>query len=211
MTKLLQIADPWSPVIFKDHYDGLDWSSIKPRVDALIDKVTRNTSLEKGGGISTVDLQDDPVDQPHTWTEFDQLRQWIMPRIDEAVALWKLTNQRYEVTNSWVNRHDKGAWTDEHTHPGVQIAIAFYLYAPPNSGRIMFRDPLAYHWAGQPSEYRHTTGSEWYPVDIATGDLFIFPGWLPHKTEVNQSNESRYVFTVNLIGQVPLKLWRRNI
>jgi len=202
---LLTVVDPWSPIIFKAHYADLNWSAIKSKVDDLISRVNNNTDIEKAGGISTVDLQDRPEDQPHTWPEFNSLRQWIMPRVDEAVRLWRLTKQPYHVTNSWINRHDIGAWTDEHTHPGVQITLAFYLYAPANSGRIMFRDPMSYHWGGQPSEYRQKTGSEWYPIDITSGDLLIFPGWLPHKTESNQSSESRYVFTINLWGQVPLK------
>ena len=205
MANLLSVADPWSPTVLKAHYDDLDWASIKPKVDALIARVKNNTGLEQGGGISTVDLQDHHEDQPHTWQEFDQLRHWIMPRVDEAIDRWRLTRQRYQVTNSWINRHDNGAWTEEHTHPGIQITLAFYLSVPENSGRILFRDPMAYHWAGQPSEQRKITGSEWYPVEVTTGDLCIFPGWIPHKTEVNQSKESRYVLTINLWGQVPFK------
>ena len=38
-------------------------------------------------------------------------------------------------------------------------------------------------------------------MNINDGDLVIFPGWLPHMTEVSNSNESRYVISINYNGE----------
>jgi uncharacterized protein (TIGR02466 family) len=113
--------------------------------------------------------------------------------------------QPYQVSNSWINKHPTGAWTDEHCHKGCQLTIAIYLQVPENSGRIVFKDPLEYHWWGDPSDARSEKDGNWYPVDVTEGDILLFPGWLQHKTEINNSTQDRYVLTINLMGTVPMR------
>jgi hypothetical protein len=55
---------------------------------------------------------------------------------------------------------------------------------------------LEYHWHGYPK--KNDRNMYWHAVDIEEGDVIIFPGWIKHRTEINQSNENRYVLTVNL-------------
>jgi uncharacterized protein (TIGR02466 family) len=202
MENNLNILDPWSPLVLQDNFLDYDWPTIKDKCDAIIDTTHQNSYLEMDGGVSSVASVNAP---PHTWIEFNNLHEWMHSRIREVVRRWHLTDQPYRIGKSWVNRHAPGAWTDEHTHRGIQITVVFYLHVPENSGRIMFKDPLEYHWSGQPSDWRHYENDGWYPVEIKTGDLVVFPGWLPHKTEVNNSKEDRYVMSMNLIGQVPMK------
>jgi uncharacterized protein (TIGR02466 family) len=205
MSEFLNVRDPWSPLILQDNYPDFDWPKLKPKCFSLVSRAKANSFLEKDGGASSVSLQSQDSDQPHTWKEFAKFQEWMNPRINEAIEKFHLTEQPYQVSNSWINRHPTGAWTDEHVHRDIQITIAVYLQVPENSGRIMFRDPLEANWAGQPSEWRGQDGASWYPVDIKTGDVLFFPGWLPHKTEVNKSKQDRYVMTINLMGQVPMK------
>jgi uncharacterized protein (TIGR02466 family) len=207
MTTLLQAIDPWSPLILKDHFDNLDWSIIKPKCDWLFSQIenNKNSYLEKDGGISSVSLQNSNDTQPHTWAEFSKLQEWLNPRIDEAITRFQLMKQPYKVSNSWINKHPPGSWTDEHCHKGTQLTMAIYLQVPENSGRIVFKDPLEYHWWGDPSDARYEKDGNWYPVNVVEGDVVIFPGWLQHKTEVNNSNEDRYVLTINLMGMVPMR------
>lgn len=205
MSNILNIKDPWSPLILQDHFPDLDWNKLQPKCDLLLSKANTNSFLEKDGGISSVALQTQAEDQPHTWPEFQKLQEWINPRINEAIHRFRLTEQPYQVSNSWINKHPTGGYTDEHTHRDIQITIVVYLNVPEHSGRIMFRDPLEASWMGQPSEPRSEAGAMWYPVDVKSGDVLLFPGWLPHKTEINNSNEDRYIMTINLMGQVPMK------
>lgn len=201
----MKSADPWSPLIWQDNFPNFDWNQLKPKCDSLLNQVKKNSYIEKDGGISSVSLQTSADTQPHTWAEFAELQQWLNPKINEVIKNLKLMEQPYQVSNSWINKHPPGAWTDEHCHKGCQITMAIYLHVPANSGRIMFKDPLEYHWWGDPSDHRSAQNGNWYPVDIQTGDVLMFPGWLQHKTEVNNSQEDRYVLTVNLMGTIPLR------
>lgn len=205
MTTLLEAVDPWSPLILKDHFDKLDWSVIKPKCDWLFSQIKENSYIEKDGGASSVTLQDSADTQPHTWPEFAELQEWISPRINEAISRFRLMEQPYQVSNSWINKHPTGAWTDEHCHKGCQLAMAIYLRVPENSGRIVFKDPLEYHWWGDPSDARSEQDGNWYPIDVKDGDVLLFPGWLQHKTEINNSIEDRYVLTINLMGTIPMR------
>jgi uncharacterized protein (TIGR02466 family) len=202
----LNIKDPWSPLVLQDHYPDFNWEVLKPKCDALLEEssIFTNSYLEQGAAQSTVQIRD-PLKQPHAWRELDDFHSWLSPRIHEAIMSWRLTEQSYHILNSWVNKHDKGGWTDDHTHREIQFTTAIYLNVPEESGQILFRDPLEYHWAGEPSEFRGRDNGAWYPVNVKTGDVLLFPGWLPHKTEVSRSNESRYVMTFNYIGQLSFK------
>jgi ectoine hydroxylase-related dioxygenase (phytanoyl-CoA dioxygenase family) len=37
----------------------------------------------------------------------------------------------------------------------------------------------------------------WKEIPTVTGDVLIFPSWLRHRTQVNNSNEKRWVLTSN--------------
>ena len=41
-------------------------------------------------------------------------------------------------------------------------------------------------------------GMDWIPIDTEEGDFLVFPGWLKHKTETNNSSEMRYIMSVNI-------------
>lgn len=197
--------NPWSSVILKDNFQLDNWDDIKPKLDVLFNSVERNSQHELNGGISTVTLSNNNAktninnETPLHWPEFETLKYWIHSKIDEVVAEWNLQKQTYMPLMSWVNRHCTGAYTGEHTHRGAHIIAVYYLQMPENSGRLLVRDPLEYHWGGLPSNLR---GIEdfWYPIDIKTGDLVFFPSWLPHKTEINKSNDDRYVMSINYTG-----------
>ena len=48
------------------------------------------------------------------------------------------------------------------------------------------------------SEPEGRDGMEWSPIEVTTGDVIFFPGWLNHKTEKNMSKENRFVMSWNL-------------
>ena len=40
----------------------------------------------------------------------------------------------------------------------------------------------------------------WKKVEAKTGDVLIFPGWIKHRTQPNESDENRWVLTSNYIS-----------
>jgi uncharacterized protein (TIGR02466 family) len=193
----MEIADPWSPVIFKSSFVGTDFRAVIDRFERITQQIPGNAALEKDGGLSSVAYSKTTRDQPHLWEQLGAFREWSRDVLGEATRRWGIDGVPYRPSNSWINKHCRGAWTDEHNHKGPGFVLTYYLNAPANSGRILFRDPLEYHWGASYGMRGEGSRNLWYPVDIRTGDIVMFPAWLYHKTEASQSDEPRYVMSTN--------------
>tara|TARA_B100001996_G_C18350332_1_gene473718 strand:- start:158 stop:631 length:474 start_codon:yes stop_codon:yes gene_type:complete len=108
------------------------------------------------------------------------------------------------VLKSWINVHPQGAYTEAHNHYGSFIAVAAYLHVPKNGGNLLVKNPLTSYKFGDPihrqyfSEDEGRDGLEWSQIEVTTGDVLFFPGWLTHKTQKNMSKENRFVMSWNL-------------
>ena len=177
--------------ILKDTYN-FNWDQLKDRVDNILQRPECATHPEVPNGLSTLMTVDS---MPHTWPELGPYIGWLsslMPHIGEA---WNLNPCRIQLMNSWFNCHLPGARSTQHEHGSVDIVVSAYPRFPVNGGRIEFKDPLEYHWHGYPSKGDRNV--YWKPVDLEENDVVIFPGWIKHRTELNTSQENRYVLTVN--------------
>lgn len=100
------------------------------------------------------------------------------------------------ISNSWVNKMTQGGKTKLHRHEGSVLSGAFYLKSNDDSAGLVFHSPL--------KPYRmNDIFYEDNPLDVHTkcvpaqqGMLYLFPSWLEHETEINQSSE-RYVLSFN--------------
>ena len=65
----------------------------------------------------------------------------------------------------------------------------------------MVKNPYSIYKLGEPLDYNYyDQGMDWEYIDVQTNDVLFFPGWLTHKTEVNKTNENRYVMSLNVMG-----------
>lgn len=102
----------------------------------------------------------------------------------------------------WVNVNGKGDWNDIHNHSddGVLMSGVFYVKCPEDSGCIRFYDPRCglnktykkYYEEGQ-GEYIKTKPQE--------NLMLLFPPWLNHMVEPNQSESERVSIAFNIIIQ----------
>ena len=71
-----------------------------------------------------------------------------------------------------------------------------YLDASPEQGNIVFENPMDLIIGGQPIKmpYKNFT----HEVEVVTGDLILFPGYLKHFTKPNLTNRPRVTFVANL-------------
>tara|TARA_R110000803_G_scaffold170976_1_gene233910 strand:- start:256 stop:933 length:678 start_codon:yes stop_codon:yes gene_type:complete len=89
-----------------------------------------------------------------------------------------------------------------HNHSPYPLAGVLYLKLEKGMGNIIFENPNnlvvgmdPYNW----DEWNSNTNRSFVQdtVKVETGDLIIFPGWLRHFTEENQTTENRYVLSFN--------------
>jgi uncharacterized protein (TIGR02466 family) len=186
------VVDPFPPLIYKFKYE-FDWEMLKDPVYTYIEKTENRSLLEKGNARSTVH---DKIEHPLTWPILEDFFQWLHGPLTEVADAFSfdfaLRTVNYK--NTWLNLHKKSGYTDEHAHQSADLVASCYIKCPPNSGNIEFRDPLEYHRFSSPFVPENNT---WREVECTTGDIVIFPGWIKHRTQPNNTDEDRIVLTVN--------------
>lgn len=194
------------PIIHKAQYDFKFGPELKGKCLEYLgfanDKIRKEKldTLEKDGGITTVPVSN--ICPPHSWDEFEDFKLWLFKQVDEVWEHWKLNPaaQRY-LSESWINLHPPGAYTAEHHHQNVTVAVAAYLEVPENSGRLLIKNPLQIYKMGEPlNYYYYDQKMDWMPIDVKTNDVLFFPGWLTHATERNLSLDDRYIMSLNIMG-----------
>jgi len=107
------------------------------------------------------------------------------------------------ISNSWININQKNTYNSLHDHPQCYYSFVYYAKVPLNSGNINFYHPadtMSHTW---PSQYfvedRDMEDSVCYKIwkEPVNGLLVMFPSWLKHSVDMNQSNEDRISIAIN--------------
>ena len=193
--KQISIVNAHSPYIFKIHYD-FDWEFLHPICDNLIKTTPTGVSLVTDGHTSHQNKV-----QPHKLPEFKGYFTWLKEMVTEIAIQgmgYSNTYHNYTISNSWVNVHYPGGKTHTHNHSNTFMVAAAYLNMPEKGGHFMAQDPLE-----QVKSFYYHDSPEWMWTEIpaVSGDILVFPGWMKHKTQVNKSDEERWVLTTNFDQQ----------
>jgi hypothetical protein len=201
--KLIDV-NPFEPIFIKSHYDGFDWQKLKPVCEKIIKNTKTKTHLEQGDAYSSAPNQNS---MPHTMPEFKDYYDWLNPIAQHIMKNeWGLFSKfKYVIGNSWINVHGKGGETILHHHGITVLTTAAYLQLPKDGGYIQFKDPLEYY-KGFHMKEEDEEEFTWRTVPAGTGDVIMFPGWIRHKTEKNNSKEDRWVLTTNYMC-IPSAKW----
>jgi uncharacterized protein (TIGR02466 family) len=105
-----------------------------------------------------------------------------------------------ELSGMWAVVNGPGSSNKLHTHPFNYLSGVFYLQVPPDSGPLVFWDPRPQSDVllppKKPEESIHISNRvSWAPK---SNDLILFPSWLSHEVEKNNSTEERIVLSFNL-------------
>lgn len=106
-----------------------------------------------------------------------------------------------DFSDLWISIYPRNAYIPIHNHGDVPISGVLYLKSFEKCGDIIFQDPswiVKQHWP-----FNTGTSFRFKPED---GDLYLFPGWLPHYTEPNRTDEDRIILSFNMVFPSPPKL-----
>ena len=115
---------------------------------------------------------------------------------------WDLKKNELKITAMWTIINPKNASNSRHIHSNNFISAAYYINAPKNSGDIVFYDPRPANEIRTPvANTPNKLNSTIFNVNPQEGLLVLFPSYLHHSVNINESNEERIVisFNVNLI------------
>ena len=93
--------------------------------------------------------------------------------------------------NMWANINYPGAYNKHHVHPNSTWSGAYYIKVPKDAGCIWVEDPRPGPNILMPRRLNNLPRALWRVVQYppVEGQCIMFPAWVPHGVEVNESKE----------------------
>ena len=104
------------------------------------------------------------------------------------------------ISKTFINKKD--ASNTSHIHSNNYISAAYYIKAPKNCGDIIFYDPRSVTTFRHPKISKpNKLNKNIFSVQPKEGLLVLFPSYLYHSVDINETDEERIVlsFNINLI------------
>ena len=144
----------------------------------------------------------------HSTTEMHQIPVF-KPLVDELFKMQmeiyreELLSREPIIGNMWANINPPGGYNRPHIHPNSHFSGVYYIKAPQNSGEIVFNDPRSAAHMVMPDRVKDITPPShlWREVRVnpLEGRMLMFPSWLWHCVEPNESNDIRISVSFNFI------------
>ena len=163
--------------------DILEWSKQ--------DKGVKKTNVK--GWHSQTDMHTKPEYKPLVDQLFLAMRQvWDDQHLDREAQLG----------NMWANINPPGGSNQPHVHPNCLFSGVYYIKSNPQAGRLKIYDPrpgiqivMPVRKKGQPPKHLWRDAN----LDPIPGRIIMFPAWLWHCVEPNESNDIRISVSFNFI------------
>ena len=103
------------------------------------------------------------------------------------------------VTDCWANINSPGSYNRKHTHFNSMLSGVYYPSVPDKSGHIVFTDPrIQAYVISLPVTKKTTFTSRQIRRTPRTGEFILFPSWLEHSVDANESEEERVSVAFNV-------------
>lgn len=116
--------------------------------------------------------------------------------IQSIIADYSQNRPEFVIRSMWGNVNPKGGYNLTHVHPSGWMSCVYYVNVPENSSGITFEDP-------RPAKIMDFQQSclrddNYFTHQPTTGDLVIFPSWLPHFVNPNPTDDLRMSISFNV-------------
>ena len=151
------------------------------------------TKTNVGGWHSKTDMHHKPEYKPLVNELFKMVHNVFREEFLEAGPL---------LGNTWANINYKGGYNKAHVHPNSLFSGVFYVKTPPNSGRLVCMDPRPGLQTCMPNRKKVEIPKYlWREVQLQPQEnrAIIFPAWLWHSVDPNESNEPRISVSFNFL------------
>lgn len=104
--------------------------------------------------------------------------------------------------NMWANINQPGAFNRAHIHPNSLWSGVYYVKAQSNCGHLKVEDPKSVALMTRPKRTDKSLPQHLWPevhYEPVTGRCIMFPSWLNHTVDVNQSNDIRISVSFNFL------------
>jgi uncharacterized protein (TIGR02466 family) len=100
------------------------------------------------------------------------------------------------IKDSWMNISKKNSQQNSHIHPLSLISGVYYYKTTGEEGDLVFENP------NQIVDFMYNSGQIWpneFAIKPTAGLLVLFPSWLRHYVDINNTDNDRIVLAFNLV------------
>ena len=124
----------------------------------------------------------------------------LINEIKEFCVHLPLNIKKVHVEQLWVNVNKKSDWNIIHQHGQYHLSGTYYVKVPKDSGRIVFRDPRP-GAIGNNFLVNNFDRGEFKKLNMMEGLLAIWPSYLDHFVEPNQTDEERISISFDIVAE----------
>ena len=154
-----------------------------PLIKAWSEKEKSESKTNEGGGWHS------PTDMNHR-KEYQSLSDELFTMQDEIFRDFGM-EPKPALGNMWANINYPGCYNRQHTHPNSQWTGVYYVKVPKDSGNLFVEDPRPAANVMLARRVKNLPTPLWkvvyYPA--IEGQMIMFPAWLTHGVEINESKE----------------------
>tara|TARA_Y100001954_G_scaffold165511_1_gene175638 strand:- start:266 stop:877 length:612 start_codon:yes stop_codon:yes gene_type:complete len=112
----------------------------------------------------------------------------------------KADKYKVVIQDCWANVNKKGSFNWSHVHDGF-LSMVYYVEADEDTGDIQFLHPSklqSLNWDFNMFNHENITSTDaGWKFSPVTNRCLIFPSWLEHKVNVNNTNKTRISISLN--------------
>lgn len=128
----------------------------------------------------------------HKLIKLESALSWAL---DTYIKSINYNGPQMTLTESWFNSYSTGGFQYDHTHAGNKVSGTYYYATNGEDGAIRFSNPNQHmHFNGFPSDGSFGESASYTPK---VGRLLLFPSWLTHRVNVNNTNHTRISIAMN--------------
>jgi len=137
----------------------------------------------------------------HLKPEYQQLVNELY-KMQEEIYIEEWLDRKPRLGNMWANINYQGGYNRPHVHPNSLYSGVYYVKATKESGELVVHDPrpgiqtmMPSRKPGKPPKHLWREAH----LEPVPGRNIMFPAWLRHCVESNQTNDIRISISFNFI------------
>ena len=136
----------------------------------------------------------------HEHDAFGELVACVDEAAVAALAYLKIGHDGFAITACWANVNAPGAGHAMHSHPNNLLSGIYYVTTPDGADTVNFHEPRPQAAIIRPPVTELTAdNTDQVVVRVSAGTLLVFPAWLQHSVDTNQSGEARISVSFNIM------------
>ena len=153
--------------------------------------VSENTTTQWGDSVTTTFNGTNDIQA----YKLDTLNAFLIDAVAEYIRSIKYVGPQVELIESWFNFYKKDGYQYDHTHPQFRVSGTYYYASNGEDGNIRFQNPNVHVHA-------HLFPADGMPMESISytpkvGRLLLFPSWLVHRVNKNNTEHERISIAMN--------------